>query len=111
MVWESEKGGQTCSRSLGAGRPVAGGNKELFSFAKSNGKPSLNLTESTRPTVALLPASLPSHRPGCCQGEGGRSPGPLTVPHCEPWQDPSLFRGLAGVGPFFVESCGRCLHV
>lgn len=35
----------------------AGRNKELFSLAKANGKPSLNSAESTRPTVALLPAS------------------------------------------------------
>lgn len=66
----SVEGGEPAHSAVGLTGPTAGENKELFSFAKSNGKPSLNSTESTKHSVALLPA-LPSHQPQSHQGEGG----------------------------------------
>lgn len=45
----------------------AGGNKELFSFAKSTVKPPLKPAESTRHTEAFLPA-LPFHWLGSQSG-------------------------------------------
>lgn len=101
-MWKSGKGGKPAPSAMGLAGPEAGGNKELFSFAKSNGKPSLSSTQSTKHTLAFLPAS-PSHQPGSHRGEGGVGPRGLAVNPAGPRAQRRVFLGS---DTQLVSGCG-----